>query len=169
MRRPQQGFRLLGLVVMATVALFVLTEVLSSFLAELTGWSPDVSRFEPLRGNVPTLLAGLGLVWTVAAFGEEMLFRGILLSGLKDLFPTGNDKLAWTGALVLSSAAFGAAHAYQGIAGFLVTAVIGFGFGLTYFAARRNLWAPILTHGLYDTVGFVLIFLSWDQLLLGRV
>jgi membrane protease YdiL (CAAX protease family) len=29
-----------------------------------------------------------------------------------------------------------------------------------YLAGRRNLWLPVIAHGVYDTVGFVLIFLG---------
>jgi membrane protease YdiL (CAAX protease family) len=33
-------------------------------------------------------------------------------------------------------------------------------FGIAYLANGRNLWAPIIAHGVYDTIGFVLIYLG---------
>jgi membrane protease YdiL (CAAX protease family) len=42
----------------------------------------------------------------------------------------------------------------------LATGISGLVFGVLYLATGRNLWAPILAHGIYDTVGFLLIFLG---------
>jgi membrane protease YdiL (CAAX protease family) len=75
------------------------------------------------------------------------------------------QRLAWGMAALLSSVAFGLAHAYQGLAGVILTGFMGLGFATTYFAARRSLGAAILTHGLYDTVAFLVVFLSLDQVL----
>jgi membrane protease YdiL (CAAX protease family) len=38
------------------------------------------------------------------------------------------------------------------------TFIGGLVLGLLYLHARRNLWLPILTHGIIDTVGILLIF-----------
>jgi membrane protease YdiL (CAAX protease family) len=168
MRRPPSLPRTVAVAGLAVLVLLPLTSLLSWLVAMLTGWSADISRFEELRENLAALMAGLLLVWTLAAFAEELLFRGLLLHFLHELFrhTSSDSRTAWAAALVLTSAAFGLAHAYQGAAGVILTAIIGLGLGLTYFAAGRTLWAPILTHGLYDTVGFVVVYLSWDQLLL---
>src|SRR5262249_40050760 len=148
-----------------TVFLLVLTRALGSLLAAW-GLTPDLNRFEVLRGNVAALLTGLVVVWTLAAFGEELLVRGYLMHTLHALLaPHTGRRLAWVGAVLLSSLAFGLAHAYQGAAGMILTGLIGVGLATTYFAAGRGLGAAILTHGLYDTVGFLVVFLSWDLLL----
>ena len=50
-------------------------------------------------------LFGLGLVWTFAAFGEEMSYRGYLMTRAADV---GNrSKLAYLAALLVSSVLFG--------------------------------------------------------------
>jgi membrane protease YdiL (CAAX protease family) len=158
--------RVLVVTIMSTAGLLILTAVLESLLSAATGSKPDVSKFDVLRGNVAVLIVGLCLVWTSAAFGEEMLCRGFLMHSLHDLFGRGrNSRLSWALALLLSSAAFGAAHAYQGAAGMILTGLIGLGFGLVYFASKRNLWPAILTHGLFDTLSFLVVFLSWDKLI----
>jgi membrane protease YdiL (CAAX protease family) len=38
------------------------------------------------------------------------------------------------------------------------TAVSGLIFAILYMASGRNLWLPIITHGMVDTIGFLLIF-----------
>jgi len=49
-------------------------------IARLTGKLPDVSLFAPLAGNVHFLLISLAVAWTLAAFGEEFVYRGYLLT-----------------------------------------------------------------------------------------
>ena len=57
-------------------------------LEHLTGRRQDVSMFAPLEGNLPLLLALVGLSWTLAALVEELAFRGYLLTRLRELLPT---------------------------------------------------------------------------------
>ncbi|MCA9098036.1 MAG: CPBP family intramembrane metalloprotease, partial [Planctomycetaceae bacterium] len=71
-------------------------------------------------------------------------------------FPS--DKTKWAISLFVTSILVGIGHAYQGLTGMILTAVIGFGFGLVYLANKRNLWSSILTHGFYDTIAFLLLF-----------
>jgi membrane protease YdiL (CAAX protease family) len=167
MRRGFGLRRTLAVAVPTAIVLLILTSVLGSLLERFTGWSPDISRFEVLRGNVGALLGGLLIVWTTAAFGEEMLFRGFLLNALCELFSWGkpSGRITWGAALCVSSVAFGAAHAYQGAAGMILTGIVGLGYGLMYLVMGRNLWVAILIHGVYDTVGFLIVFASWDRLL----
>jgi uncharacterized protein len=158
LRRPASPLRTFLIAVPATFILLVLTAVLGDLLQSLTGWAPDLERFEVLRGNLAALLAGLTMVWTTAAFGEELLFRGYLLNSLLDSWRQTRG-LRWPMALGVSSAVFGLAHLYQGTGGVLLTAAVGLGFGVVYRMARRDLWAAILTHGLFDTASFAIVFL----------
>ena len=109
-----------------------------------------------MRGNVWTALKGLGLVWTFAAFGEEIGYRRYLLGRAADL---GNRTgLAHWLALLLVSILFGFGHYYQGPAGVFTTACDGFMIGAAYLLSGRNLWVAVLAHGLIDTTGIVLLF-----------
>ena len=56
--------------------------------------------------------------------------------------------------LVLWSIAFGAGHYVQGLQGMLVAGLFGLVFGIVYLS-RGNLIAPIVSHGLYDTVALL--------------
>jgi membrane protease YdiL (CAAX protease family) len=155
--------RLLLTVLPAVGVLLVVNVLLGRLLAAL-GLSPDLSRFAFLRGNLLGLVVMLVVVWTVAAFGEEMLFRGVLMNSLADLLrPRAGARLGWALALVVTSAVVGAGHAHYGPAGVIITGVLGAGLGLVYLVARRNLWAPILTHGLFDTVAFVALYVSLNR------
>ncbi len=132
------------------------TLLIAPVLQHLTGESVDLSQFNGLRGNLPVLLVFLAISWTEAAFIEEMYFRGYFLNRLTDL--AGRERLGITIALIGNALIFGAAHAYQGVTGVLDTALAGLVLGLLYLFARRNLWLPLFTHGIIDTIGFLLIY-----------
>jgi membrane protease YdiL (CAAX protease family) len=132
--------------------------VIEPFLGKLTGDIPDVSFFRPMVGNVPQLLFYFVLSWTFAAFIEEMIYRGYLMHRIADLFNRNNT--GWIVGLILSNLLFGFGHLYQGLSGMIITAITGFIFAWLYFATNRNLWAAILAHGIYDTIGFLMIFLG---------
>src|SRR5271167_809358 len=47
-------------------------------LVRLLGKMPDLDLLRAVRGNAKLLLLGLLLTWTLAAFGEETVYRGYL-------------------------------------------------------------------------------------------
>lgn len=156
--RPRSWIRTIVLGVVIAVAIFVVTQiVLSSLVLPLVG-APDSSRFAAIAGNPMLLSGGLFSVWTAAAFGEEILFRGYVIQRLALL--AGSGAWAWMGAVIGQSVVFGLIHFYQGLSGIVITAVVGLQFGIALLAVGRNLWVLIIAHGLIDTVSLVLIFLS---------
>jgi uncharacterized protein len=165
-RRPESIRRTLAIAVAATILLIAGTIALRWLVAMTTGWQPDTHNFDALRGNWPLLFVGLAAAWTTAAFGEELLFRGFLMHSIHR-FMSGATRARWPWiwALVISAVLFGLGHAYQGWAGAIITFAIALGYGAAYFANRRNLWSAILTHGLYDTVAFLVVFMNWYQVL----
>jgi len=128
--------------------------------------TPNNSLFEPIRGNVGVLVLWLSISWTTAAFGEEMIFRGFVMNTIADLFR--RPVLRWASAVMITSVIFGAFHIYQGWAGVILTTIVGLFMTMVYFLARRNLWASILTHGIFDTTGFLLIFANVDKMILNK-
>jgi hypothetical protein len=65
---------------------------------------------------------------------------------------------AWIAAIVVSSVVFGLLHMYQGLSGMIATGLTGLVLGWLYLATGRNLWAPIIAHGVMDTSGFLMIY-----------
>jgi len=114
---------------------------------------------ENTKATWQTALANLGLVWTFAAFGEEMGYRGYLLTRAADL---GNrSQAAYVVALLASSVLFGYGHYYKGPPGILQSTVSGLILGGAYLLSRRNLWIPILAHGCADTIVILAFFFGW--------
>src|SRR3989449_9280076 len=127
-------------------------------IARLTGKLPDVSLFAPLAGNIHFLLISLTVAWTLAAFGEEFVYRGYLLTRIARVL--GDTPRAWLAALVVTSIVFGVGHQYQGPSGMITAGLGGCAFGLLYLATGRNLWVSVIAHGTMDTVGVLLLFLG---------
>ncbi len=132
--------------------------ILVPILHRLTGEPLNLAQLAPLRGNFVLLAISLIASWTVAAFGEEMVFRGFIFNRLADLF--GNNIAGWGVALIGSALLFGFGHRYQGLTGIFETMISGAAYAGLYLATKRNLWLSIIVHGIVDTVGFGLIFLG---------
>jgi uncharacterized protein len=128
-------------------------------LERVTGIPIDLSQFDLLRGNLLLTIFALAFSWLLAAFGEEMVFRGYLFQRLADLFP--NHSRRWIVALILSAAIFSVGHLYQSITGVVDTFLAGLFLGSLYLYSGKNLWLPILTHGVINTAGFLLIYWGW--------
>ena len=114
--------------------------------------------------NVPAFdgmlaLRNLAIVWFFAAFGEEVSYRGYLLTRAADV---GNrSRLAYLAAVLYVAVLFGAGHFYKGPAGVMDSTYSGLVLGGLYLLSGRNLWAAILAHGLSDTFAVLVIFLGW--------
>jgi membrane protease YdiL (CAAX protease family) len=151
-RRPDRWITTVGVALAAAVAL----QLLSEFVIEPLTGRPDLSDFHSLVGNLPASLGMLALVWTIAAFGEEMAYRGYVLERAAALGHY--SSAAYAIAMVVVSLLFGLGHSCQGWAGVIGSTVSGLLFGLLYLKAGRNLWLPILAHGFSDTIGLALIY-----------
>lgn len=140
------------------LAVIVITQVIVQSLVGPGGSASDQSEYNPISGNVPLLLGMLVATWTNVAFGEEMFFRGFLQNALGRPFRQTKFAVAMT--VVGSSIAFGVAHYAWGWLGVLEMALFGLVVGTAYVRSGRNLWVPIIAHGLADSLKFVLIFLA---------
>jgi membrane protease YdiL (CAAX protease family) len=160
MKRPARwGNTLLLGTAVGIVFQFFSLYMLEPLIVRLTGKTIDLSQVAPVKGNVFLLALFLVLVWTLAAFGEELVYRGYLMNRVAEL--AGGRSMAWALSLVVVSVLFGVAHLYQGISGVATVIAAALVYGGLYLWSGRNLWAPIIAHGVYDTVALLLIF--WDK------
>lgn len=157
LQRPRSWVKTLAWSIGLGIASQVLDlQIATPLLTRITGHAPDLSNFRSMIGSVPQLLYWLAVSWSFAAFGEEMVYRGYILNRAADAL--GRSWLAWVFAAILSSALFGLTHNYQGIAGVIDVAVFALIPVIAYLLSGRNLWIPILAHGIGDTIAFALIF-----------
>jgi membrane protease YdiL (CAAX protease family) len=159
--RPDSWWKTVLLAIGAAVVLQVGSEVVVGPLA---------SHFWPEPQHVSKALtsAGLGwkqalrallLVWTFAAFGEELSYRGYLLTRAADILRRTNA--AYFVSMIVIAVLFGFGHYYKGPAGVVDSTYSGLVLGSVYLLSGRNLWAPILAHGISDTFAVVVLFMGW--------
>lgn len=157
--KPDSWGRTILLAVLSAIGLQLLSTYVTEPLITLFTHQPtDLSKFQPLVGNVKILGIYLLVIWTLAAFGEELVYRGYMMNRMADL---GNrTTIAWAISLLAISTLFGLGHFYQGPTGVVDTAVTSLILGGLYFFSGRNLWLPILTHGFSNTLAALLIFFN---------
>lgn len=129
--------------------------LLDPFLESVFGAGRDLDRFSGVQGSVSVLLGMLAFSWTFAAFGEEIAFRIVLLTGLMSVL--GQSRFATLAAVIIQAIVFGLVHLYQGPAGVVSTAVSGVVFGTTVVLARGAIWPAALAHGINNTIGLLMI------------
>jgi len=145
------------------IGVAVVRQLIGSYVDEPLGnliWNraPDMSRFNDLKHNWLGCAEGLAVVWTFAAFGEELVYRRYLWLRCKEALG-GTAGAAWVAA-VAASILFGFGHYYKGPAGVFDSGVAGMLLAASYLVTR-NFWVPILAHGFIDTIGLVAAFLGW--------
>ena len=124
-------------------------------------WPPAIapSGTDDITGHAMVALRWLLIVWTFAAFGEEIGYRGYLLNRAADA--GGRSKAAyWAGVLVVA-VLFGYGHYYKGPSGIVDSGMAGLVLGAAYVLSGRNLWVCILAHGFIDTFGVMAAFFGW--------
>ncbi len=126
----------------------------------LESWLPSTNLkvFENIKGNIPQLLIWLVTTWTIGAIFEELIFRGYLINRLIDLI--GNSLSSKISIIILSSTAFGFVHFYQGIHGVISTGIFGIFQAIIFFLNKRKLVIPMIVHGTFDTISFIILFLG---------
>lgn len=119
----------------------------------------DMTKYNYMQGNLPLLLFSLFGVYIVSSMGEEVVYRGFLITRLETLLG-GHTKVATLGALVLSSVIFGFAHFEWGVTGIVQTTFMGVALGIAFILNKRILWPLILAHAYMDTLLFVQLYLA---------
>lgn len=117
------------------------------------------AEMNQITGHAWVALRWLLLIWTFAAFGEEIGYRAYLLNRAADV--AGRTKLAYWAAVAAVAVLFGYGHYYKGPAGMIDSGMAGLILGAAYVLSGRNLWACILAHGLIDTVSVAAVFFGW--------
>ena len=160
LRKPASWAKTLLWALLAAALIVVLSDVVVGPTAEKFLGTQHESK--ALEISTPSLLGALrmlALIWTFAAFGEEMGYRGYLMTRAADV---GNrSTAAYIAALILVSILFGYGHFYKGPAGVIASTTSGLVLGAAYLLSRRNLWVAIFAHGFRDTFVILAALMGW--------
>jgi membrane protease YdiL (CAAX protease family) len=161
-KRPASWVRVVLIALAAAAFRIILGDLVIEPLAGHF-WPPIVAPAgaEAITGNINSALVWLLLVWTWAAFGEEVGYRGYLLTRAADI--GGRTTAAYWLGIVVVSVLFGYGHYYKGPVGIVDSGVAGLVLGAAYMLSGRNLWASILAHGFIDTFGVMALFFGWES------
>ena len=154
---PTGGLRLVLTMLVAAVLWTGVHLVLFLPVAEhLSGQQQDTSEFTALEGDLGTLAVMLLLSWTLAAVGEEVAYRGYLLTRVRQVL--GGSTAGVVVSVLATSVVFGLAHTEQGVVGVTLATIDG----LAYCALRLRygtVWAPVLAHGFLNMIGLTSFYL----------
>jgi membrane protease YdiL (CAAX protease family) len=118
-------------------------------------WRSLTDLKDQVSGMLHGLLCGsthtqLFILALLAGLGEELLFRGLLQTGLAHLLPA---RFALLGSLLIASLLFGACH-YLSHTYFVLATLAGLYFGLLMIVSG-SIIPPIIAHALYDFIALV--------------
>jgi membrane protease YdiL (CAAX protease family) len=156
-RRPKSWVRVVLIAVVAAVLRLVMSVPIEAVLTPIWG-AQATSSIASGPHDVRWLITTLAIVWTFAAFGEEISYRGYLT--LRGSDALGDSTIAWIIATVAAAVLFGFGHYYKGPVGIVDSGGAGLILGAAYLLSGRCLWTTILAHGLIDTTGVILLYLG---------
>jgi uncharacterized protein len=161
-RRPPSWRRLI-LIALAAAALRLALGALVIEPLTARVWPPIVAPkgASDIPGNWQHALLALGLVWTFAAFGEEIAYRAYLITRGADI--GGRTRAAWWTAMICASVLFGYGHFFKGPAGIVDSGIAGLILGTAYLVCGRNLWVSVLAHGFMDTAVVAAVYFGWSS------
>ena len=142
------GFAKSLLVLIMALAGFLLGSMIMMNLAG-TPQQADVSGYDYLQGNLALFLVSLASIYFFSSFGEEVIYRGFLITRLEDLL--GGDRKALVLAVIASSLIFGLAHFGWGVTGMVQTAFMGLALAVSFVVFKRNLWILVAAHAYMDS------------------
>ncbi|MEO1135580.1 MAG: type II CAAX endopeptidase family protein [Pseudomonadota bacterium] len=144
------GLRATAIIVITLIALaFAIFIVLEPHLESLFG-PVDLSIFNPLEGDTSLYLWMLAASWIGAAFGEEVVYRGFIMTRIAQVFSLSMS--GWIIAIFMQALIFAVMHSYQNTAGMIEVFLYAIALGVAYLAGGRSLWPVIVAHGLVDTI-----------------
>ncbi len=92
----------------------------------------------------------------IAGISEELLFRGVLQPWIEQAW-------GWTAGLLISNILFGLVHAVTPLYA-LLAGLVGIYLGLSLdYGGVRNLMVPMVIHGFYDFIAFLVIIRLYRQ------
>jgi membrane protease YdiL (CAAX protease family) len=158
--RPRHVAIGVGVFIAVSIYIALVHPALDQFFRALISAAPNTATasFSSLEGNLPLFVLLIPLTWLFAGFGEEVFYRGYLMTRFAQFM--GETRVAWIIALVAQAALFGAAHSNQGLTGIVGITVVGLFFGAATLIWGRNLWPAIIAHALVDTLIFTRLYLG---------
>lgn len=131
---------------------FPLLELVVSFEAA------DVGLYDFIKQDVVSMIFIVLMGWIIGGFYEEIVFHGFIFSRLEQMIP---GKYATQISFISTATIFGLYHLQLGMAGAINAFFVGIAYLFLVTHFKRNLWPAIITHGCYNTLVVILIYLDY--------
>lgn len=118
----------------------------------------DYSAYGALKGNKEVVIQLWVYAMISAAFAEEVIFRGYIVTLFNKYI--GTSRLSYFFTIIAGSLLFTLAHYSQGLTGLISIFIVSLLFYAVYLLSRKNLYALILGHALIDTYGLYQLYLG---------
>lgn len=116
---------------------------------------PDYTEYNFIRENPATLIMTITAAWLIGGFYEEIVFRGYIQNLLQKRIVS---RFSIAISILLTSLLFGLYHCQQDIYGIVAAVLGGLFWGILYKKVNNNLWIPVISHAIFDTITLVLIY-----------
>ncbi len=120
--------------------------------------SKDIGLYDFIRAGTVQFIFVVVMGWLIGGFYEEIVFHGFIFTQLEKMIP---GKYATVLSFALTCMLFGAYHLQMGMAGAFNALVVGCVYMGLFLYCKRNLWASIICHGVYNTIVMTLIYLGY--------
>ena len=114
------------------------------------------TEYDFIRKRLSNLIITLIAAWIVGGFYEEIVFRGFIQTTICGWFIRSKHSFWFAG--LLTSILFGMYHWQQGIFGIIPSALGGLFWTFLLWRYKGNLWYPIISHAVYDTIALMMIY-----------
>ena len=114
------------------------------------------TEYDFIRNKLSNLIITLIAAWLIGGFYEEIAFRGFIHTTIREWFAKSTHSYWLTG--LLTSILFGLYHWQQGIFGIVPSFLGGLLWTLLLWRYKGNLWYPIISHAIYDTIVLTMIY-----------
>jgi membrane protease YdiL (CAAX protease family) len=114
------------------------------------------TEYDFIRNNLSNLIITIIAAWVIGGFYEEIVFRGFIQKKIQQWFIKYRYSF-WLAGL-LTSFLFGLYHWQQGIFGMIPSFLGGILWTYLLWRYKGNLWYPIISHALYDTIALTMIY-----------
>ncbi|MEM8486557.1 MAG: type II CAAX endopeptidase family protein [Bacteroidota bacterium] len=118
----------------------------------------DLGLYDIIRENKIQLLIMIVMGWLIGGFYEEIVFHGFIFTRLEKMIP---GQYTTVLSFVIACLLFGAYHLQMGAAGAFNALVVGMVYQGLFLYFKRDLWASIICHGVYNTLVMTLIHLGY--------
>ncbi len=114
------------------------------------------TEYDFIRKKLSNLIFTLIAAWIVGGLYEEIVFRGFIQITIREWLTKSRHSFWLAG--VLTSSLFGLYHWQQGIFGIIATALGGLFWTFLLWRYKGNLWYPIISHAVFDTIALIMIY-----------